>query len=186
MALALGRVEGQHAAAVDVDAVALLRQAPLERGPCPAPLQGRLDIVVHRVGPEFPPAVPGAALGIRHMTARRARLLQDDLAAPVGSWRARVPGTALVPRELEIVECGVAVVAAYALELHRVGLNVVIVEMYLPPVNGIDGIDDDMRVRNAVVDVGLDHPLVSAVTLTHPVACQCVYRFGIQAVLGIG
>ena len=186
MALALGRVERQHASAVYVDAVAPLGQTPLERGPCPAPLQSRLDIVVHRFGPELPPAVPGAALGVRHMPARRARLLQDDLAAAVGARRACVPGTVLVPRELEIIECGVAVVAAYALELHRVGLHVVIVEVYLPPVDGVDRIDDDVRVRDAVVDVGLDHPLVSAVALAYPIVGQRVDRLGIQAVLGIG
>ncbi len=38
MPFALGRVERQHAAAVDVDAVSLLRQTPLERGPCTATL----------------------------------------------------------------------------------------------------------------------------------------------------
>ena len=186
MALALGRVEGQHSAAVDIDAVALLRQTPLERGPCPAPLQSRLDIVVHRIGPEFLAAVPGAALGVRHMTARRARLLQDDLAPAVGARRACVPGTVLVPRELEVVEGGVAVVAADSLQLHRVGLHVIVVEVYLPPVNGVDGVDDDMCMRNAVIYMSLDHPLISAVALAHPIACQCVYRLGIQAVLGIG
>ena len=120
------------------------------------------------------------------MSACRARLLQDDLAAAVGARRARVPGTVLVPRELEVVECAVAVIAADALELHSVGLNIVVVEVYLPAVDGVDGVDDDMCVRDAVVYMCLDHPLVTAVALAHPVVCQGVDRFGIQAVFGIG
>lgn len=120
------------------------------------------------------------------MSTSRPRLLQDDLAATVGARRARVPGTVLVPRELEVVERRIAVIAADALELHRVGLHVIVVEVYLPAVHWIDGIDHDVRVRDAVVDVGLDHPLVSTVALTHPIVCQGVDRFGIQAVLGVG
>ena len=120
------------------------------------------------------------------MSARRARLLQDDLAAAVGARRARVPGTVLIPRELEVVESGITVIAADALKLHRVGLHVIVVEVYLPAVHRIDGVDHDMRVRDAVVAVGLDHPLVSTVALTHPIVCQGVDRIGIQAVLWVG
>ena len=141
---------------------------------------------MHRVGPESPAAVPGAALGVRLMPARRSRLLQYDLAPTVGARRSRVPGTVLVPRELEIVEGGVAVVAADALELHRVGLHVIVVEVDLPAVDGVDGVDDDVGMRDAVVDVRLDHPLVAAVALPHPIVCQCVDRLGIQSVLGVG
>ena len=43
-----------------------------------------------------------------------------------------------------------------------------------------------MCMRNAVIYMSLDHPLVGAVALTHPVVCQGVYRPGIQAVLGVG
>ena len=43
-----------------------------------------------------------------------------------------------------------------------------------------------MRVRDAVVAVGLDHPLVSTVALTHPIVCQGIDRIGIQAVLWVG
>ena len=120
------------------------------------------------------------------MPASRARLLQDDLAATVGARSARVPGTVLVSRELEVVERRIAVIAADALELHRVSLHVIVVEVYLPAVHRIDGIDHDMRVRDAIVDVGLDHPLVSSVALTHPIVCQRIDRSGIQAVLGVG
>ena len=120
------------------------------------------------------------------MPARRARLLQDDFAPAVGARRARVPGTVLVPRELEVVEGGVAVVAADFLQLHRVGLHVIVVEVYLPPVNGVDGVDDDVRMRDAVIYMSLDYPLVGAVALTYPIVCQGVYRFGIQAVLRVG
>ena len=141
---------------------------------------------MHGVRPEAPSAVPSASLGVRLMPARRPRLLQDDLAASVGARRSRVPGTVLVPRELEIVECAVAVVAADALQLHRVGLHVIVVEVDLFAVDRMHGVDHDMRVRDAVVDMRLDHPLVSAVALPHPIVCQRVHRLGIQVVLGVG